>query len=369
MKVDLERLLTPISGTRPSGEPLRYAGLYDQVQEARREDDPTLPQGVWKTELKKADWPEVERLCQEALETRTKDLQLAVWLLEAWLHLDGAAGVAQGLHLLGGLCESFWDTLHPASEEGGDSEGDGLEARIAPLWWLEERLSEQVRQQIPVTDPGTNEAPVYTLADWESACHLENLARTNPAVLHAAEGDPVKVTPPKFLTSVSLTPASFYAVLVSNLRQALEAVGGLAALLESRCGAQAPGFRRFTASLAAIQQMGQRILEEKPRETAEPEEGDDMAMPLWADDSGEELEPGSAGGPIRSRSEAYRRLADAADFLMRTEPHSPVPYLVKRAVGWGSLSLSELLQELLRDGSELNALYSLLGIKGVGIER
>lgn len=365
MKVDLERLLAPISGTRPSGEPLRYAGLYDEVQEARREDDPTLPQGVWKTELKKADWPEVERLCQEALETRTKDVQLASWLLEAWLHLDGAAGVTHGLRLLGGLCESFWETLYPAVEDGGDPE-----ARLAPLWWIEERLSEKVRQHIPVTDPGTDEAPAYTLADWESACHLENLARNNPAVLKAADGDPAKVTPPKFLASVSLTPVSFYAALGSDMHDALEAAGALGALLESRCGAQAPGFRRFTASLGAIQQMVQRVLDEKPRDTDETEEeDDDMAMPLWADDRGEEPEPASTGGPIRSRAEAYRRLAEAADFLMRTEPHSPVPYLVKRAVGWGSLSLSELLQELLRDGSELNSMYSLLGIKGVAIDR
>jgi len=126
MKIDLERLLMPISGARPSGEPLRYSGLYDQIQEARREDDPALPQGVWKTELKKADWPEVERLCLDALETRSKDLQLAAWLLEAWIHLDDAAGAAQGFQLLAGLCESYWDSLHP------EIEGDDLESRLAP---------------------------------------------------------------------------------------------------------------------------------------------------------------------------------------------------------------------------------------------
>ncbi|HSS77214.1 MAG TPA: type VI secretion system ImpA family N-terminal domain-containing protein, partial [Thermoanaerobaculia bacterium] len=100
--VDLETLLTPISADAPAGEPLRYSGLYDAVEAARREDDPELPQGVWQTALKRADWREVERLCLEALETRGKDLQVAAWLLEAWTRSDGLTGTLRGLALMAG---------------------------------------------------------------------------------------------------------------------------------------------------------------------------------------------------------------------------------------------------------------------------
>ncbi|HYN21582.1 MAG TPA: type VI secretion system protein TssA, partial [Thermoanaerobaculia bacterium] len=68
-------------------------------------------------------------------------------------------------------------------------------------------------------------------------------------------------------------------------------------------------------------------------------------------------------GGVSSRSEAYQRLAEAADYLLRTEPHSPVPYLIRRAVSWGNLSLAELLQELLQKNADLPTLYTLLGIK------
>jgi predicted component of type VI protein secretion system len=68
-------------------------------------------------------------------------------------------------------------------------------------------------------------------------------------------------------------------------------------------------------------------------------------------------------GSVLSRSEAYQRLIEAADFLLRTEPHSPVPYLVRRAVSWGNLSLADLLQELLQKNADLPTLYTLLGIK------
>ena len=66
---------------------------------------------------------------------------------------------------------------------------------------------------------------------------------------------------------------------------------------------------------------------------------------------------------IRSREEAYRRLSDAADYLLRTEPHSPTPYLVMRAVAWGRMPLNELLQELVNSEGDLKELYTLLGMR------
>jgi type VI secretion system ImpA family protein len=358
MKIDLERLLTPISGARPAGEPLRYAGLFDQIQEARREDDASLPQGVWKTGLKRADWREVERLCLEALETRTKDLQLAAWLLEAWIHLEGSAGLVQGIRLLAGLCESFWESVHPELED------DDPELRLAPLYWVDERLSEKVRLFLAVTRPETEEAPAYSLSDWEAARHLDNMARTNPAVMQSAEEEG-RLTLPKFLVSVTLTPSAFYAGLLGELRQALEALGEMGALLESRCGERAPGFRRFSGNLVAIQRLAARVLEERHDELPPPDP-DAEGLPAWG--TPEEYDEGllPTSGPIRSRAEAYRRLGEAADYLLRTEPHSPAPYLVKRAVAWGTMSLSELLQELLQNSGDLKTLYALLGMKGDG---
>src|SRR5436305_1380063 len=63
---DLESLLAPISPARPARTSLRYEDAYDRIKEARRADDPSLPQGVWETELKRADWPTVQELCMEA---------------------------------------------------------------------------------------------------------------------------------------------------------------------------------------------------------------------------------------------------------------------------------------------------------------
>jgi type VI secretion system protein ImpA len=163
--IDIQRLLEPIPGARPAGESLRYEGTYDRIAEARREDDPGLSQGIYKTRLKRADWEAEEAICVQALETRTKDLQIGGWLLEAWLHLHGFAGVEAGLKLLTGLCENFWDDLYPTLADGA------LEDRIAPLEWVNYKLSLKLKQ-IPLTLPNETEQQSYSFADWESACHL-----------------------------------------------------------------------------------------------------------------------------------------------------------------------------------------------------
>ena len=120
MSADLAPLLAPIDGERPTGDSLRFDPLFDEVRELRREEDATLPQGIWKRELKRADWAGVAAACERALTTRTKDLQFAAWLTEAWLHLDAFRGLDRGLRLISALCRDFWDDLYPAvdREEG-----------------------------------------------------------------------------------------------------------------------------------------------------------------------------------------------------------------------------------------------------------
>lgn len=85
-----EDLLTPIPGDNPSGPNLRYDPVYDQIKEARREDEGE--QGVFHREAKKADVKLVIKLAGDTLATRSKDLQLAAWLTEALLRREGFPG-------------------------------------------------------------------------------------------------------------------------------------------------------------------------------------------------------------------------------------------------------------------------------------
>jgi type VI secretion system protein ImpA len=348
----LGRLLAPVSEEAPAGAWLRFEPVYDEIKRLREHDDPALPQGVWQRELRRADWPAVAALCAATLETGSKDLQIAAWLTEAWIHLDGFPGLERGLRLIAGLCRAYWPDLHPALE------GEDAEARLAPVAWVADRLQLPLKL-VPVTSPAGEDATPYGWKDWEAGLYLANLSRLDSAAAAKEQGRGM-VPQVRFQVSVSLTPAPWFARLAGEAAGALAGLDELDAVLAGLCGPAAPSFTPLRSPLAAIRAFAVRVLEERG------EGGLALSAPGTArkeeDSMGDEAE-GPVSGTISSRSEAFCRLAEAADFLLRTEPHSPVPYLVRRAVSWGGLSLAELLQELLQKNADLPTLYTLLGIK------
>ena len=351
-QIDVQDLLQPIPGANPAGESLRYRGTYDSIADARREDDPSLSQGIYKSTLKRADWATAEAICVEALTNRSKDLQIASWLLETWLHLHGFAGVTNGLRLLAGLCENFWDGLYPALEAGD------LEARVAPFDWIEQKLTLKLKQ-IPLTLPGNTINESYSYVDWESACHFENLAMKDPRALQEALAK-INPTVATFRTAITGTDVGFHLDMVQDLKNAIESCVAVEQVLEQKCGKDAPLFRQFKEALGLIQQIVSHSLQARDQQVAAVSEEIDP-LQLEAEESDDEL---WSSGPIRNRADAYRRLSDAADYLLRTEPHSPTPYLVMRAVEWGTMSLPELLQQIVRNEGEMTEIDRLLRLTG-----
>src|SRR4051794_39171591 len=115
--LDVELLLAPIAGDRPAGRSLAYEPEYDALREARRADDATNP-GEWKREAKAADWGGVVALGVACLRDKTKDLQIAAWVTEALVRLHGFAGLRDGLALMEGIQERFWESYFPEIDDG-----------------------------------------------------------------------------------------------------------------------------------------------------------------------------------------------------------------------------------------------------------
>jgi type VI secretion system protein ImpA len=65
----------------------------------------------------------------------------------------------------------------------------------------------------------------------------------------------------------------------------------------------------------------------------------------------------------RDRADAIRRLAAVAEYFRRAEPHSPIAYLVQRAVRWGEMPLEEWLRDVIHDDNVLGQLRETLGLK------
>ena len=355
---DLQTLLAPISVENPCGEWLRYEGTYDQIREARREDDPALPQGVWQAELKRADWEGVESLCTAALANRSKDLQLAVWLLEAWIQLQGFSGAAKGLQLVHDLCAEYWDGMYPPLEAD-------LTPRLSPIRWLNEKLSRRLRL-LPLTNPEISGVPAYSLANWDVAMrHPGNVGQASDAL-----------TLSKFEQSASVTGYEWFCALKADVAATMEQVRALDKLIDEKAGKDSPGLMKFRAEIEAVEQLADTMLDaaraklphpppEADRES-QSEEQEMLASAMIPIEHRAALEASHermADEPyagIHSREEAYRMLEEIAEFLYHQDPHSPTPYLIRRAVMWGQMHFDELLPELVKNNGELSDIMRLL---------
>src|SRR5262245_24811186 len=154
-------LLDPISPEQPAGADMRWTAEWDRIREARRADD-DLDSGKWaKRERKIADWKLVQELAVKMLRDRSKDLQLALWLTEANIKLQGFLGLRDGLRLTRELMTRYWDKgLYPTVE-------DGPEDRAGPFDWLNNKLVDSIAA-IPITSR-SDDGRDYSFIDLQDA--------------------------------------------------------------------------------------------------------------------------------------------------------------------------------------------------------
>ena len=315
-------LLNPIPGDNPSGRNLRYDPVFDKVKEARREEDDAA-QGDWKYERKVADWPLVIKIAGEILATKTKDLQLAAWLTEAALKREGVAGLREGLDLIKGLVENFWDTLYPEIEEGD------LEMRAAPLEWVGNRLDNAVKDsRLTRTGFSWYEYKASRKVPTEEEAGQD----TNKAAAREAAIADGKAPPEAFDKAMDASPKAYYVQLAADFEGALESLQALDDLCTEKFGDYAPSMSGLKQTLEEVQQAVRVFLvkkrEKEPDEPvagAEPEPAAEEAAPEPA--GGEEA---AAAAPVKAkktaaamtaepvdRGDAIGRVASAAKFPLR----------------------------------------------------
>lgn len=343
--LDVESLLVAIAGDNPSGRNLFYEPQYDELREARRVEDDTL-QGDWKRKAKVADWDRVVALGSDLLTRLTKDLQVTAWMTEALARRRGFPGVRDGLVLVREIQERFWDTYYPNIEDGD------LESRSGPFLFLNGALPLVIRS-VPLTD-GLGERQ-YSYLHWQEARTTENVGLQDAEKMEEliAEG---KATSKEFEDAVAQTPRRFYENLLEDLRQARDAFTALDQSTDERFGRDAPGLTGIRKALddcrLVIEPIVEAKREQEPSPDDEPESdredrSDDEAEPEDGAELIEHQAPSrgkprvaratASGGPIQSVTDALGRIVDAAAYLRRNDPSSPVPFLVVRAVRMGEV--------------------------------
>jgi type VI secretion system protein ImpA len=340
--LDIDQLVAPIPGDSPEGGPIPFA-VRERLEQSRKEvdpadfdaDDPMRPETA-----QRADWAGIIHLAEETLAGTSKDLLVAARLTEALVKEHGFAGLRDGLRLMRRLVEEGWDRLYPPIESEDD-----VEVRTGPFHWLDEadrgaRFPNTLRQ-VPILRGGDRR---YSWFQWKES-------QSGQGEIKAADIEKALQEMPRELCQAT----------ADDLGQSWRELEALTQALQEKAGSYAPSFSGLRQSAGECYSLARQILERKgpdPSQAAEEaaggEEGDGRA----------EGGGGSfVGRQVASRAQVYQQLAQAAALLQQLEPHSPIPYLIHRAVELGALSFPELMKALIRDSDVLESMNRELGIK------
>ena len=330
--IDVNSLLNEISPDMPSGEDLEYDPAFGELDRAAQ-GKPEQVIGDSTVDAEPPNWGEVRKLSTELL-GRSKDLRIGVHLTRALTSSDGLPGLADGLSLLRGLLERYWDTVHPQLDP--DDNNDPT-MRINILVTLVDRdaMLNMVRRAPLVSSKVMGR---YSLHDFARAKGGE-----------AATGDDADAVP-----EMATIEAAFMEAELEDIQATADAAtrcgGDLAAIdavLTDKVGAaNAPDL----GALATVLKEAQAKLNEQLVRRGAGSE--DMAAVEAAADAGAGgAAPAKAvTGEITSREDAIKMMEKISGFFERTEPSSPVPLLMKRAKRLVSMSFMDVLADMAPDG-------------------
>ena len=369
--IDIASLLNPISDDAPCGRDLREGSSptsnFQMVKLARSTARSAERSNVYSDDGQQAEdtrrkidesWRKIIELAPKVLALESKDLEVACWYLEALVRRDGITGLRDGFVLIEGLIEHYWPDLFPMPDEYG------LETRVGSLKGLngeggsDGALLTPIRNSI-ITNSGQHRT--FSFWEYQSAAEtsriLDDKAREKEC---ARKGYSLQ----NIETAVRDSSSEFLTQLRDDLVEALESFTRFNDKLYQLCGAsEAPPSSAITNLLkdciTAITYLGgNKIAAEAPTVDDTISTASEPGTPNTAQDAS----PAPAQ-PKASREQAFKQLTEIAEYFRKTEPHSPVSYMLEKAVRWGNMPLHELMQELISDETTRNRYSELTGVK------
>jgi type VI secretion system protein ImpA len=281
---------------------------------------------------------------------------------EALVQLYGFVGLRDGLKVMRGLHENFWDTLYPPVD------GTSMMARGNALSWFDKAIDVPLKS-LPLTKSGSGAD--YNYLQWMDSTRFdfpENMdslpadAFERLSLLKVQAEEDKKTTGEVWRKAKGQTPRAFYEEIYAILNQCWEEFQKLDQVMDEKFDRQTPGLGSLKRSLDEVRTLVEKIVKEK--RILEPDEV--QASDVANSENAGSTATSMAVGPVHSRHEALQRLAEVARYFEVTEPHSPVAYLVQRAIKWGQMPLEVWLEDVIKDGSVLGQLKETLGIKMEG---
>jgi len=263
--IDIAELLRPFGNGR-AGVDVHVDGdaapTYWQLRTARAEaraaERWAAADGSLDTMTAVDDWRRVKRLAVICLSRQTKDFQIAAWLTEALVRLDGLIGLAAGADLMSGLLAQYWDDGFPREDDGAP-DGQGLSRRAAPFevmvgaryFYGGDGTILQPLWLLPLFRLG--EGRWMSLDDWRAVAKWQGLSDTEVARQRPVRG----VSDFASLRRAAIADVDARQATEERVEIALRAWDMLTSAVSDRFGWEAPDLRPVWLMLTGIRDIAQ----------------------------------------------------------------------------------------------------------------
>lgn len=326
--LDVERLLIEVSPEAPCGEDLSYDPACLELERLaqgtpeRQVGDAIIP----------AEEPNWRAVLDAAIELlgRTKDLRIAVHAAFAALRTEGLPGLRDGVAVLRGFAERYWEQVHPQLDP---DDPDPLErVNIIASLVDHDTFLRRIR-----------ETPL---------CGSARTGRFSLRDILVARGElPVTPDPQHPPVDIAQIEAGFEDTPVDALQATAQVAAEAGAHLQSldefltqTIGAKST--RDLTPFRAMMERVGKELQERLAKRGYGPAP---KAGEATGGAPGQQAGAGAAlplSGEIRSPQEVLAALDKVCHYYEVSEPSSPVPLLLRRAQRLVSKSFVEIIRDL-----------------------
>ena len=359
--LDFAALLAPIPGDQPAGTDIRTDWSPTSTYYSIKDGGPTRERSnVACCKIPKGTIPGLiesgTRTGSQDLTEMSKDLEIAAWYTEALVQTWYFSGLRDGFRLCRELVVNFWDHLYPLPDEE-----DGLEVRVASLTGLNGDDGEGTLIGPIANVPLTGGVTVGPFSAWhyEQAGALEQIDDPSKRDERISQG----ATSLQMIDqAVMETQPEFFHNLLEDIEQAENEFACLCEVLEEKCGTRhAPPSSNIRNAISGCRDVLQSVAKDVLQTVVEEED----ALDSLDSDGVTNAALAERGAPrkVMTRDDAFRTLLQVAEFFRKTEPHTPISFLLEQAVRWGKMPLPELLVELIPDESSRDQLFKLVGIR------
>lgn len=336
--IDIENLLSEIAAAAPCGEDLEYDPAFAEM-EKQAQKTPERQYGDTIIPAEPPDWRSVRKTAL-ALFERTRDLRVAVYLAQSLLQVDGLAGFADGLALVDGLIERYWDNVYPQLDPEDDNDPTLRVNTIVALCDPETTL--RALRETPLVYSRT--LGRFSLRDIQIAAG---------ALTPVATDDQAELpTQAKINGAFQEDGLEHLQATAAAVAEAMTRVGQIEARLTDLIGVtQAPDLSALTGVLKEIRQA---LAEQLQQQGVAPVDEASAAETATSPDAGAAVGLGLrlTVGEIASRDDAIRMLDRICEYFDRCEPSNPAPFLLKRARNLVNKDFMAILNDLAPSGTE-----------------